>query len=104
MGFTELNLGDGMTGLIMSDLAISFKAEGFMLDHIEIFSHIDEINDSTFRIYYKIMRDKTVLVLAETGMVAYNYQQKQIGEVPKEFLTELQTFCGEAVTEYLNRR
>ena len=104
MGFSELNLGDGQTGVIMSDLAVSFKAEGFMLDHIEILSHIDEINYATFRIYHKIMRENTVLVLAETGMVAYNYQQKQIGEVPKEFLTELQTFCGEPVVESLNRR
>ena len=88
----------------MSDLAVSFKSEGFMLDKIEIFSHIDEINDATFRIFYKIMRGDTLLVLAETGMVAYNYQKKQIGEVTREFLKKLQTFCGESVTESLDRR
>jgi acyl-CoA thioesterase FadM len=104
MGFSELNLGDGQTGVIMSDLAVSFKSEGFMLDKIEIFSHIDEINDATFRIFYKIMRGDTLLVLAETGMVAYNYQKKQIGEVTREFLKKLQVFCGESVTESLDRR
>ena len=64
-----------------------------MLDKIEILSHIDEINDATFRIFYKIIRDNTLLVLAETGMVAYNYQDKAIGEVPKVFLEKLETFC-----------
>ena len=104
MECSELDLGDGKTGLIMSDLAVSFKAEGFMLDKIGIFTHIDEINDATFRIFYKIMRGDTVLVLAETGMVAYNYIQKQIGEVPIEFLNKLKTVCGESVSEFLSRR
>ena len=90
MGFTELNLGDDKTGIIMSDIAVSFKSEGFLLDDIVVFSHIDEMTDATFRVYHKVMRGETVLALAETGIVAFDYDKKSISDIPKCFIERLE--------------
>lgn len=90
MGFTELDLGDGKTGIIMSDLALSFKSEGHMLDKISIHSHIDEINGVSMRMFYKVMRGDTVLALAETGLVAFDYEKKSIADIPQTFIDRLE--------------
>ena len=40
-GFTELDLGDGVTGVIMSDLAVNYKAEAQMFDELAINERVD---------------------------------------------------------------
>ena len=54
MGFSENDLGDGRTGIIMSDLAVNYKAEGFLFDDIAIDTHIGEMQSSSFRIFHRI--------------------------------------------------
>jgi len=89
MGFSELNLGDGKTGSIMTDIAVAFKSPGFMLEKIEIYSHIDEINACSFRVFHKIVRGETVLAYAETGIVSFNYETNSVVEIPEEFIQRL---------------
>ncbi|HOJ64326.1 MAG TPA: thioesterase family protein [Spirochaetota bacterium] len=91
MGFSELDLGDGKTGIIMSDLAVKFIKEGFLLDEIIVYSHIDEISNASFRIFHKIVRvkDNALLALAETGIVCFNYKEKAISDIPEAFLQKI---------------
>ena len=86
---TELDLGDKKIGLIMADLVINFKAEGRMHDKISIFCHIDNIEDISFRIYYKFQKGDMLIALAETGMVAYNYADGKIAEIPESFINAI---------------
>ncbi len=86
MGLSETDLGDGQTGLIMGDLAVNFKAEGFLFDPVRIDSHIDEISRNSFRIFHRMVRGEEVLVLAETGFVTFNYAERRIAPVPEAFV------------------
>ena len=43
LGLSEMDLGDGRTAMIMSDLAVNYRGEGFMFDLLRIESHVGEI-------------------------------------------------------------
>ncbi len=86
---SELNLGDGKTGTILSDLAVNFKAEIFLHDVITIESDISEIEEKGIRICYRILKNGKVAVLAETGHVCFSYFDKSICSVPDVFIKKL---------------
>jgi acyl-CoA thioester hydrolase len=89
MGFSELNLGDGKTGIIMGDLAVNYLAQGRMFDKLLVESAVTEIKSASFRIVSRISRDKTVLALVETGIITFDYRNETISKVPGEFLDKL---------------
>ena len=89
MGFKELNLGDGRTGIIMSDLAVNYKAEAFMADELCIDTHIGQVARSSFRIFYRVMREASLIALAESGMVTFDYTLGRPAPVPDPFLRAL---------------
>lgn len=89
LGCSEMDLGDGQTGIIMADLAVNFKEEGFMLDRLQIDSHIGEISQRSFRIFHRITKGGSILALAETGFVAFNYAIRAIAPVPAAFIEAL---------------
>ncbi len=89
VGCSELNLGDGETGLIMGDLAVNFVKESFMHDDLIVYTHIDEIKNSSFRVFYKLVRGTEVIALAETGLIAFNYKEKSIGSIPDFFIEQV---------------
>jgi acyl-CoA thioesterase FadM len=88
LGFRELDLGDGKTGIIIGDLVINFKAEGFFGEHVVIQSHIDDVNEKSMRIYHKVVKknDDTVLALVETGIISFDYESRKISIFPAKFL------------------
>jgi acyl-CoA thioester hydrolase len=83
-GYTELNI-EG-TGLILADLIVEFKAEGFYGDIIEVTIAAGEISKVSFELFYRLAakrnEDITVLALAKTGMVCYNYTNKKVVAMP----------------------
>ena len=85
LGCGELDLGDGQTGIIMGDLVLNFKQEAFLFDVLTIKSHFGDISQRGFRIFHKICKDKQILALAETGLVAFNYERRQIVAIPQPF-------------------
>ena len=95
LGYSELDLGDHKTGLIMADLVVNFIQEGFMFDKLQIDSHIGEITARSFRIFYRIIKAGQLLALAETGMVAFNYADRKIAPIPKDFLQTLENYLGQ---------
>lgn len=91
LGCSELDLGDGKTGIIMIDLAVNFKNEAFLFDHIIVYTHIDEISNASFRIFHKIIREKDniLIALAEIGLVCFDYKKRSISDIPEEFLQKI---------------
>ncbi len=90
MGFTEGDLGDGENGTIMSDLVVNYRAEGFVFDEIRIDSRIGELATGNFRIFQRMVRNDTLIALAETGIVVFNYNRHKVGRLPDVFMERLQ--------------
>lgn len=91
--YTELNIED--TGLILADLAVEFKSEGFYGDIIEVKIGAGEISKVSFELYYTLTvkrNDQAVLLaVAKTGMGCYNYAYKKVVAVPQQLLQILNT-------------
>jgi acyl-CoA thioesterase FadM len=94
MGMSEMYLGDGKTGIIMSDMVINFKAEAFMFDEITIDTHAGELSRNGFRIFHRIKKGQTTIALAETGITAFNYGSRKITPLPETFLKGLAAHQG----------
>jgi acyl-CoA thioester hydrolase len=79
-GYEELKL-EGVS-LIMSDVGIEFKAELFYGDIVTAFITAINFNRAGFDIYYKLMRNETIVAIAKTGMICYNYDTRKVVSVP----------------------
>lgn len=86
--YSELNI-EG-TGLILADLAVEFKSEGFYGDIIEVIISTGEITKVSFELFYTLTAKRNnqtiLLAVAKTGMVCYNYTDKKITAVPQQLL------------------
>jgi acyl-CoA thioester hydrolase len=91
--FEEMNLAG--VGLIMRDVIIEFKSELFYGDIILASVQATDFSRIGFEIYYKFEKEKeekkTLLVLARTGMVCYNYESKKISSLPEQVRLALST-------------
>ncbi|MBU2513922.1 acyl-CoA thioesterase [bacterium] len=92
----ELNMGDNKTGLITSEIAITFKKELMIGDIVTIQNHIGEIDDNSFRLFTSIMRDGSVVVLAETRFVAFSNANQIKTILPSEFMERLDQYRSRA--------
>lgn len=83
-GFTELNVAG--VGLIMADAAIEFKAEAFYGDVLKAYVTADEFSKIGFELYYKLVKSsaETVVALAKTAMVCFDYDTRKVAAVPDE--------------------
>ena len=90
--FTELDI-DG-TGVIMSDLAMEFKAQSFYGEEISISISAGETSRFSFELYYLLTtqrNNETVLLAkAKTGMVCFDYRLNKISPVPEKLWKILQ--------------
>lgn len=84
VGFTELNFAG--VGLIMADAAIEFKAEAFYGDVLKAYVAADEFSKIGFDLFYKLVKgeEETVVALAKTGMICFDYAQRKVTAVPEE--------------------
>ncbi len=84
LGYTELNAAG--VALIMSDLAVEFRQEGFYGDQLTITVHAGECSRVGFELYYRITARRhehnIVLAHAKTGMVCFDYSNKKPLAVP----------------------
>jgi YbgC/YbaW family acyl-CoA thioester hydrolase len=83
-GYTELNLAG--VGLIMADVAIEFKAEAFYGDVLTAYVAAADFSKIGFDLYYKLVNSEseTVVALAKTGMVCFDYEKRKVAAVPDE--------------------
>ena len=92
LGLSELDLGDGRTGVIMFDLAVNYRGEGFLFDALRIESHVGEITRTSFRLFYRVTKGDKILALVETGFLAFNYRDRKIVQVPQTLLKALDQY------------
>ena len=92
LGFDELNLAG--VSLIMSDVAIEFKREVFYGTFLKAHVAAADFTRVGFDLYYKLTTEtensETVVAIAKTGMVCFNYQLKKVVALPEEVLTKMQ--------------
>ncbi len=90
-GFTEIDCGG--VSLIMSDVAIEFKAELFYGDVITISIATGYVSRIAFDMFYKLEKkkdDKTIVVaLAKSGMVCYDYSSKKVARISENLREKL---------------
>ena len=83
-GYEELKF-EGV-GMIMADVGIEFKNELFYGDVVIASVTIMEFSKVSFDIYYKLEKEvrgkKTLVAIAKTGMVCYDYTNKKIVAIP----------------------
>lgn len=89
--FSEMDFGGA--SLIMTDVMIEFKKEIFYGDLIAVFVTVSNFSNIGFDVYYEVRKtkDETIVAVAKTGMVCYDYEQKKIAKVPE---TALMKFAG----------
>ena len=88
-GYGELDF-EGAS-LIMSDAGIEFKAELFYGDSVIAFVSATNFSRAGFDLFYKLIRNETVVAIAKTGMICYNYQTKKVVSLPANAKEKLST-------------
>ena len=82
--WTEMNLAG--VGLIMSDVGIEFKNELFYGQQLKVHVKAANLSRAGFDLFYKMVIDtiekETIIAVAKTGMVAFNYSQKKVVALP----------------------
>ena len=83
--FTESNIGGA--GIIITDVAIVYKAEGFYGDISKFEIAREDFNKYGCDIIYKITNKDTgtEIARAKTGIVFFNYREKKIVTIPDIF-------------------
>lgn len=78
---------DDDTGIIVTDLATTYKAEAYARDQLLFEVGVMDFNryggDITFRITRP--RDNTLVAMAKSGFVFFNYKTKQVVPMPEDF-------------------
>jgi acyl-CoA thioester hydrolase len=83
-GYSEKNI-EGIS-LIMADSAVIYKAEGFYGDNLTIKIAVTEFSNFGFDLVYEITKaPEKLVVMAKTGMVFFDYENRKIAAVPKNF-------------------
>jgi acyl-CoA thioesterase FadM len=90
LGASENNLGDGKTGILLADLIVNYKGESFLFDMLGVESSIGEVRSKGFRLFHRITAAQGRLIaLAETGIVAFNYNKRKVVRIPESFVSKI---------------
>jgi len=94
IGYKELDQEAG-TGLIMTDVAVAYKGEGFHGDIFEVAVAAGEFNPLGFELFYRITtnRDAQTITIAEgkTGMIFFDYNRRKVAKLPADMKASLET-------------
>lgn len=84
--FAEFNIGG--LGLIVSDVAVTFKAESFFGDRLVFEVGLADFNKYGCDVIYRITNEESKALVAEakTGIVFFDYDERKISLTPNEFL------------------
>lgn len=85
IGSTELNFFG--VAMIMSDVAVVYKSEGFYGEVLTIEIAVAEISRVGFELLYKVSESKTnrEVAFAKTGMISFDYKIRKVVALPIEF-------------------
>jgi len=84
---TELDIGDKVS-LIMGDVMIRFRAEGFYGDITYVKIWFREFKTHSFQVYYQLINktDERIIAEGKTGMVAFDYNARKVASIPASFV------------------
>ncbi|MCF8239652.1 MAG: thioesterase family protein [Saprospiraceae bacterium] len=91
LGVTELD-AHGI-GFLQVDSAIQYKAEGFFNDRITICVGTADWTAKSWDFVYRLTlpdQENRILALAKTGMVAFDYDARQVVNVPGQLREDLE--------------
>lgn len=85
LGQTEKNFYG--VGIIMSDVAVIYKSEGFAGNEISFELALHDFSSKGFDIYYNLYNQTTdkLLAIAKTGIVCFDYEQRKTVNLPRPF-------------------
>ena len=91
LGASELDFFGN--SVIMSDVAIQYKGEGFAGDELIFEMTMDDFASKGFDVWYKIFKIKNEIVtdvaIAKTGIVCYNYEEHKTKNVPEKLIEKI---------------
>ena len=92
-GWSELQIGGA--SMIMADVAIEYKGEGFYGDVLTIDMAFDDINKYGFDITYHVTNQNgNEVARAKTGMLCFNYTERKLMALPDEGNSKIETKAG----------
>ena len=88
-GYTELDV-EGL-GIIMTDSAIVYKAEGFYGDQVQVDITVGDFNKYGCDIFYLMTNKATAVEIAhvKTGIVFFDYETRKVVTLPEGFRSNL---------------
>ncbi|WP_439881082.1 thioesterase family protein [Pontibacter sp. MBLB2868] len=88
--WSELNLAGA--SMIMADVAIEYKGEGFYGDILHVKLAFNDLNKYGFDITYHITnQDGKEVARAKTGMLCFNYKERKLTSLPAEVKEKIET-------------
>jgi acyl-CoA thioesterase FadM len=93
MGVTEIDLGDKKTGIVVSDVAVQYRGEAFVMDSLLFETAPIEIGLASFRMAHRVsnLTTKRPTALIEIGFAAFDYNTRRSGRLPEEFRSKLES-------------
>ena len=81
--------GVGKKGLIIADLAVSYKAQSFYKDRLKFEIGAGDFNKYGCDFFYRVTNMKTgdLVLLAKTGIVFYDYSKNRVTDIPEAFVS-----------------
>ena len=91
-GYASETQIEGTVGLIMADVAANYRAEGFYGDVLRISVSVADVSRSGFDLLYRITKEEggQEVLLAKTGMVCFDYEQRKVASLPDSLRMRLQ--------------
>jgi len=76
-------------GLIIADLAVSYKSQSFYKDRLKFEIGAGDFNKYGCDIFYRVTNIKTddLVVLAKTGVVFFDYSKNKVTNIPEAFVS-----------------
>lgn len=80
--------------LIMTDVAVEYKNEGFHNDRLRIQIAVSDLSSRGFSLFYRVtcLREhkEIVVALAQTGMLCFNYDTRKVSYMPEALKLKLE--------------
>ena len=87
-GYSEINV-DG-AGIMMADVVIIYKAQGFYADKLIIDMAIGDIAKKSCDLYYQVRKsDHKIVAQCKTALVFFDFQSQKPVRIPEGFLKKL---------------
>jgi len=98
LGATELDLGDGATGIVAADVAVAYQSEAFLNDVLVFELKPVEIGLVAFRLAHRVLHKGTgrKVALIEIGFVGFDTRRRAPGRLPDAFVAALRGMAGES--------